>query len=204
MCQPVMCVCVMLTTMWCVTVSHISVISGVHLTTPVSPHPHRSVPPTPVSSHPIASPTPLPPPLLQAEVQENIGHALALIGPSLTLDTLVTALAIGVGIMSGVPKLELICCFGCVTIISNFVVFITFFPASLALALEVCSHTHTCMDACACVCTHTHRHTHKHPHPHTGSPMCRCVQVIPHQGWTSLREPCRRRRRRSLTRWSRG
>ena len=150
-----MCVCVMLTTMWCVTVSHISVISGVHLTTAVSPPPQ-------------CPPTPLPPPLLQAEVQENIGHALALIGPSLTLDTLVTALAIGVGIMSGVPKLELICCFGCVTIISNFVVFITFFPASLALALEVCSRTHTCMDARACVCTHTHTHTHTH----TLAPPC--------------------------------
>jgi hydroxymethylglutaryl-CoA reductase (NADPH) len=72
------------------------------------------------------------------EVQQNIGTALAYIGPSLTLDTLVTALAVGVGVMSGVEKLELVCFFGCATILSNFVVFISFFPATLALAMEVC------------------------------------------------------------------
>lgn len=32
------------------------------------------------------------------------------------------------------------CCFGCMSIIASYLVFMTFFPASLALVLEVCPH----------------------------------------------------------------
>lgn len=31
----------------------------------------------------------------------------------------------------------MICCFGCMSIMANYLVFMTFFPASLALVLEV-------------------------------------------------------------------
>ena len=37
----------------------------------------------------------------------------------------------------GVPQFETICCFGCMSLIANYLVFMTFFPASLALVLEV-------------------------------------------------------------------
>ena len=78
-------------------------------------------------------------------MQENIGLAMAQLGPSLTLDTLVTALAVGVGAMSGVHKLELICCFGFVTIVANLIIFITFFPAVLGLAMEVSARAYVCI-----------------------------------------------------------
>ena len=38
---------------------------------------------------------------------------------------------------AGVPQFETICCFGCMSLIANYLVFMTFFPASLALVLEV-------------------------------------------------------------------
>ncbi len=40
----------------------------------------------------------------------------------------------------GVPKFETVCCFGCISIAASYLVFMTFFPASLALVLEVCPH----------------------------------------------------------------
>lgn len=40
----------------------------------------------------------------------------------------------------GVPRFETMCCFGCMSIIASYLVFMTFFPASLALVLEVCPH----------------------------------------------------------------
>ena len=38
----------------------------------------------------------------------------------------------------GVPRLETMCYFGCISVLASYVVFMTFFPASLALVLEVC------------------------------------------------------------------
>ena len=40
-------------------------------------------------------------------------------------------------IAAGIRQLEMICCFGCMSIVANYLVFMTFFPASLALVLEV-------------------------------------------------------------------
>lgn len=37
----------------------------------------------------------------------------------------------------GVQQLEMICAFGCMSIVANYLVFMTFFPAALALVLEV-------------------------------------------------------------------
>lgn len=72
------------------------------------------------------------------EVRENIAQGIAVLGPTMTLDTLVEVLLIGIGTISGVRQLEMMCCFGCMSIIANYLVFMTFFPASLALVLEVC------------------------------------------------------------------
>lgn len=71
------------------------------------------------------------------EVRENIARGMAILGPSLTLDTLVETLAIGVGTVSGVRRLEVISCLACMSVLVNYVVFMILFPACLSLALEL-------------------------------------------------------------------
>ena len=73
----------------------------------------------------------------QDEVKHNIARGIAMLGPSITLDTVVETLVIGVGTLSGVRRLEVLCCFACMSVIVNYVVFMTFYPAFLSLILEV-------------------------------------------------------------------
>ncbi|KAM3610853.1 uncharacterized protein V6R79_009656 [Siganus canaliculatus] len=62
---------------------------------------------------------------------------MAVLGPTFTLDALVECLVIGVGTMSGVRQLEIMCCFGCMSVLANYFVFMTFFPACVSLVLEL-------------------------------------------------------------------
>ena len=62
---------------------------------------------------------------------------MAVLGPAITLDALVEILVIGVGTLSGVARLETMCCFGCMSVLANYLAFMTFYPACLALFLEV-------------------------------------------------------------------
>ena len=62
---------------------------------------------------------------------------MSILGPAITLDTLVETLVIGIGMLSGVRTLETMCCFGCLTVVANFLAFMTFYPACLALTFEV-------------------------------------------------------------------
>ncbi|KAF6721734.1 3-hydroxy-3-methylglutaryl-coenzyme A reductase [Oryzias melastigma] len=73
----------------------------------------------------------------QEEVRENISQGMAILGPTFTLDALVECLVIGIGTMSGVPQLEIMCCFGCMSVLANYFVFVTFFPACVSLVLEL-------------------------------------------------------------------
>ncbi|KAM4719725.1 3-hydroxy-3-methylglutaryl-coenzyme A reductase-like [Anableps anableps] len=73
----------------------------------------------------------------QEEVRENISKGMAILGPTFTLDALVECLVIGVGTTSGVPQLEIMCCFGCMSVLANYFVFMTFFPACVSLVLEL-------------------------------------------------------------------
>ncbi|XP_063878280.1 3-hydroxy-3-methylglutaryl-coenzyme A reductase-like isoform X2 [Scylla paramamosain] len=73
----------------------------------------------------------------QTEVCTNIAYGMARLGPSLTLDTIVEALVIGAGTLSGVSRLEQMCAFACMSILVNYIVFMTFFPACLSLILEL-------------------------------------------------------------------
>uniref|UniRef100_A0A6Q2Z0I3 3-hydroxy-3-methylglutaryl coenzyme A reductase n=1 Tax=Esox lucius TaxID=8010 RepID=A0A6Q2Z0I3_ESOLU len=73
----------------------------------------------------------------QEEVRENISRGMAILGPTFTLDALVECLVIGVGTMSGVRQLEMMCCFGCMSVLANYFVFMTFFPACVSLVLEL-------------------------------------------------------------------
>ncbi|XP_065177955.1 3-hydroxy-3-methylglutaryl-coenzyme A reductase-like [Sycon ciliatum] len=72
----------------------------------------------------------------QDEIKERIGDGLAVVVPSLALDTLVEVLIIGVGTYARQP-LQSVCLFGCASLVASFLLFITFFPAALALTMEV-------------------------------------------------------------------
>ena len=39
--------------------------------------------------------------------------------------------------LAGVRRLEVLCCFACMSVIVNYIVFMTFYPACLSLILEV-------------------------------------------------------------------
>ena len=62
---------------------------------------------------------------------------MAVLGPMLTLDAMVETLVIGVGTLSGVKVLQTMCCFGCLSVVTNYLAFMTFYPACLALIFEV-------------------------------------------------------------------
>ncbi|KAF5896745.1 3-hydroxy-3-methylglutaryl-coenzyme A reductase-like, partial [Clarias magur] len=73
----------------------------------------------------------------QDEVRENIAKGMAVLGPTFTLDALVECLVIGVGTLSGVRQLEIMCGFGCMSVLANYFAFMTFFPACVSLVLEL-------------------------------------------------------------------
>jgi len=73
----------------------------------------------------------------QEEVKANIARGMSLLGPTITLDTLVETLLISIGSLSGVRRLEILCTIACLGVIVNYVVFMTFYPACLSLILEV-------------------------------------------------------------------
>lgn len=71
------------------------------------------------------------------EVTKNIARGMELLGPAITLDTLVETLVIGVGTLSGVYRLEILCGFAVMSVIVNYVVFMTFYPACLSLIMDL-------------------------------------------------------------------
>lgn len=71
------------------------------------------------------------------EVNKNIAKGMAIMGPTVTLDTLVGSLVISVGTLSGVKRLEMLCCYACFSFVVNYFVFMTFYPACLSLVLEL-------------------------------------------------------------------
>ncbi|KAL6436490.1 hypothetical protein ACFW04_004759 [Cataglyphis niger] len=73
----------------------------------------------------------------QEEVKANIARGMSLLGPTITLDTLVETLLISIGSLSGVRRLEILCTIACLGVIVNYVVFLTFYPACLSLILEL-------------------------------------------------------------------
>lgn len=62
---------------------------------------------------------------------------MELLGPAVSLDTVVETLVIGVGTLSGVQRLEILCTFAVMSVIVNYVVFMTFYPACLSLILDL-------------------------------------------------------------------
>lgn len=60
-----------------------------------------------------------------------------MLGPTISLNTLVEALVIGVGTLSGVQRLEVLSGFAVISVIVNYVVFMTFYPACIALTMDL-------------------------------------------------------------------
>ncbi|XP_034172374.1 HMG coenzyme A reductase [Osmia lignaria lignaria] len=79
----------------------------------------------------------------QEEVRANIARGMSLLGPTITLDTLVATLLISIGSLSGVRRLEILCSFACLGVVVNYVVFMTFYPACLSLILELSRSTNS-------------------------------------------------------------
>ncbi|XP_043794510.1 3-hydroxy-3-methylglutaryl-coenzyme A reductase [Apis laboriosa] len=77
------------------------------------------------------------------EVRANIARGMSLLGPTITLDTLVETLLISIGSLSGVRRLEILCSFACLGVVVNYIVFMTFYPACLSLILELSRETNT-------------------------------------------------------------
>ncbi|KAG5670457.1 hypothetical protein PVAND_000720 [Polypedilum vanderplanki] len=71
------------------------------------------------------------------EVTQNIARGMEILGPAISLDTMVEALVIGVGTLSGVQRLEVLSGFAVMSVIVNYVVFMTFYPACLSLTLDL-------------------------------------------------------------------
>lgn len=71
------------------------------------------------------------------EVIENISRGMEVFGPAISLDTLVETLVISVGTLSGVYRLENLCSFAIMSVIVNYVVFMTFYPACLSLIMDL-------------------------------------------------------------------
>ncbi|XP_065836680.1 3-hydroxy-3-methylglutaryl-coenzyme A reductase-like isoform X2 [Oscarella lobularis] len=71
------------------------------------------------------------------DLRKNIAHGISMLGPNMTIDTLVKILVICVGTLTGISWLSNACCFGALSIFVNYIVFMSFYPAALALFLEM-------------------------------------------------------------------
>lgn len=80
----------------------------------------------------------------QDEIKKNIARGMALIGPSLTLDTIVETLVISIGTLSGIRRLETLCYFASMSVVVNYIVFMTFYPSCLSLVLELTNYSKLC------------------------------------------------------------
>ncbi|KAK5639430.1 hypothetical protein RI129_011922 [Pyrocoelia pectoralis] len=78
------------------------------------------------------------------EVKSNIATGMSLLGPAMTLDTIVETLVIGVGTLSGVHRLEALSYIALLSVVVNYIIFMTFYPACLSLILELSRMTNTC------------------------------------------------------------
>lgn len=73
----------------------------------------------------------------QEEITSKIARGMSVLGPSITLDTIVETLVIGVGTLSGVHRLETLSYFACLSVLVNYIIFMTFYPACLSLMMEL-------------------------------------------------------------------
>jgi len=70
-------------------------------------------------------------------IAENIAHGMYVLAPTFTMDTMIKVMLMGVGSLTGIPKLEVYAWYAVVFNMVNFIVYMTFFPAGLSLVLEL-------------------------------------------------------------------
>jgi len=73
----------------------------------------------------------------QRRISENLAVGMAHLGPVMSFETLGKVLLVGLCGLTGYKRLELLSTYGLLTIIVNFLLFMTFFPAGLSLVLEL-------------------------------------------------------------------
>lgn len=106
------------------------------------------------------------------EVKSNIATGMSLLGPLMTLDTIVETLVIGVGTLSGVHRLEALSYIALLSVIVNYIIFMTFYPACLSLILELSRMTNTCGGKNVNLITATLTESHK------SNPVVQRVKII--------------------------
>nr|QYV43154.1 HMGR2 [Colaphellus bowringi] len=108
----------------------------------------------------------------KTEVKNNIAKGMSVLGPTITLDTIVETLVIGVGTLSGVHRLEMLSCFACLSVLVNYIVFMTFYPACLSLILEL-SRTTSIYGKKQCILSKAFREE-----DHKSNPVVQRVKLI--------------------------
>jgi len=73
----------------------------------------------------------------QRRISENLAVGMAQLGPVMSFETLGKVLLVGLCGLTGYKRLELLAIYGFITIVVNFLLFMTFFPAGLSLVLEL-------------------------------------------------------------------
>jgi len=73
----------------------------------------------------------------QRRISENLAVGMAQLGPVMSFETLGKVLLVGLCGLTGYKRLELLAIYGLITIVVNFLLFMTFFPAGLSLVLEL-------------------------------------------------------------------
>ena len=66
-----------------------------------------------------------------------MSHGMFVLAPTFTLETVAKVLLVSFLLLTGIPKLEVYAWFGVVLTLVNFLVYMTFFPATLSLVLEL-------------------------------------------------------------------
>ena len=70
-------------------------------------------------------------------ISENIAHGMYVLAPTFSLDTMIKVMLMGMGSLTGIPKLEVYAWYAVVFNMVNFIVYMTFFPSGLSLVLEL-------------------------------------------------------------------
>ena len=73
----------------------------------------------------------------QLRISENLAHSMFVLAPTLVLNTLVTTLLMGTGLLTGFQRLELLSRYAIIYQVVNFLIYVTFYPAGLSLILEL-------------------------------------------------------------------
>lgn len=70
-------------------------------------------------------------------ISENVANGMYVLAPTFALDCLAKIFLVGLGSLTGIPQLEAFSWYAVVSVMVNFLVYLTFYPAGLSLVLEL-------------------------------------------------------------------